>query len=160
MTSTVPVQRHRNLDEKQWPPGATRPVPRAALLRPWSHRPLPEASFLEEAPLPSCSQSLEGKAAAHCPAQGAAWDLRRPVWLGTPSLGLTSLSPQGPHPVGGEEGGSVGHSGEWGVGAHGSGWALLPTGPCSEAPLSPFLRSSWPSSASWRPCFSFTSATK
>lgn len=55
-------------DEKQWPPGAARPVPRAALLSPWSHRPLPKASFLEEAPLLSCSQPLEGKAAAHCPA--------------------------------------------------------------------------------------------
>lgn len=103
MTSTVPMQRHRNLDEKQWrkallgPPGC----PQSLLLRPWSHRSLPEASFLEEAPLPSCSQPLEGQGCRPLSSSRSSLGSVEARMAGDPSLGAPTPLSSGPHPVGG-----------------------------------------------------------
>ena len=128
MTSTAPVQGTGTWTRNRATWGR-QACPQSSVLWPWSHRPLPEASFLEEPPLPSCSQPLEGKAAAHCPAQGAAWDRRRPGRLGLPAWGSPPSLPRAPI-LWVERKVAL-----WAVQVSGArGWGAAPGGPCCPSP--------------------------
>lgn len=89
--------------------------------------------FLGSLPSPSCSCSLRGQGWCPPSAQEAAWGQQRPGGLRDNSPRLTSLPPQGTHPLGGKKDDSVGDPGEWGA------WLWVGPAPPSPTQAPPLL---------------------